>query len=77
MNTPIQRSWNRGYTLLMIIPFISLPTILFDLPRWLEIVTVVAIIGLVFFGSRLLFWGKPGGWRPSATLRNQGSDDDR
>ena len=74
MNKPIQRSWNLGYTLLMIPPFIGLATLAFDFPRWLEIVALVAILTLVFLGSRLLLWGKPGGWRPSATLPDKRHD---
>lgn len=74
MNKPIQRSWNLGYILLMFPPFIGLATIAFDLPRWLEIVCLVAIVALVFFGSRLLLWGKPGGWRPSTTLPDERHD---
>ena len=77
MAMELRTSWNVGYTLLMIPPFIGLATMVFDLPRWLEIVFLVSIFALVFFGSRLVFWGRKG-WQPSTTLPAQEAvDDDR
>lgn len=67
MKRSLQRNWDLGYTLLMIPPFIGVLTLVFDFPRWLEVVAGVAIVALVFFGSRLLFWTRPG-WQPSKTL---------
>lgn len=76
MNSNPQRPWNLGYTLLMVPPFIGLAAILIDLPLWAEIVVVVAIIACVFFGTKLLFRTK-GGWRPSQTLPEPRSHDER
>lgn len=74
MNSSPQRSWNLGYTLLMIPPFIGLATILFDLPVWAEVVVIGAILVCVFFGTKLLFRTK-GGWRPSQTLPEPPHDE--
>lgn len=75
MTSGTQRTWNLGFTLLIIAPFIGLLIVLFDPPRWIEITAVVAIIALVFVGTRL-FFRKQGGWRPSETLPEQRSDND-
>lgn len=75
MRSRTQRTWNLGYTVLMIAPFIGLPIVVFELPRWLEIVAVAAIIALVFVGTRM-FYKKNGGWRPSETLPEHGSNND-
>lgn len=48
-------------------PFIGLIGILIDVPVWLQIVIVGAVIVCMFFGTKLLFRTK-GGWRPSQTL---------
>ncbi|MFI6511822.1 hypothetical protein ACIBCT_29805 [Streptosporangium sp. NPDC050855] len=74
MTSHVQRKWTLGYTLLMIPPFIGLPLVLFDPPRWLEIVALVAILALVYFGTRLLYRQR-GGWRPSSTLPERTGDD--
>lgn len=60
-------AWRTGYVLLLVIPFIGLGLTLLDPPRWLEIVGVVAILALVFTGTRLMS-RRRGGWRPSDTL---------
>ncbi len=70
-----QNRWRSGYTLLMIPPFIGLVIILFDLPRWVEIVGVVVIVLLVGVGSSLLR-RRADGWRPSETL-GEARDDAR
>lgn len=70
-----QNRWKSGYTLLMIPPFIGLAIILFDLPRWVEMVGVALILLLVGAGSGLLR-SRAGGWRPSETL-GEGRDDAR
>lgn len=75
MAMELRKSWKVGYTLLMIPPFIGLATILFEVPRWLEIVFLISILALVFFGSRLFFWGRKG-WQPSSTLRGRSEVDD-
>jgi len=62
-------AWRTGYVLLLGIPFIGLGLTVFDPPRWLQIVGVVAIVSLVFVGSRLMN-RRRGGWRPSDTLPN-------
>ncbi len=69
------QSWNVGITLLMIPVLIGVGTIFFDVPPSLKVVVVVAIIALVFFGTRLLFRRK-GGWRPSDTLGRQTPSND-
>ncbi|MEU4830986.1 hypothetical protein [Streptosporangium sp. NPDC023615] len=74
MTPPVQRTWTLGYTLLMIPPFIGLPIVLFDLPRWVEIVALVAILALVHTGVRLLY-RRRGGWQPSKTLPERAADD--
>lgn len=70
-----ERTWNLGYTLLLVTPFLGLATILFDLPVWAEVVVVVTILVCVFFGSKLLFRTK-NGWRPSQTLPEPRSHDE-
>ncbi len=60
-------AWRNGYVLLLVIPFIGLALTLFDPPRWLQILGVIAIIGLVYTGCRLMNQRR-GGWRPSDTL---------
>ena len=62
-------AWRTGYILLLTIPFIGLGLTLFDPPRWVEIVGVVAIISLVFVGTRMMN-RRRGAWRPSDTLPN-------
>lgn len=74
MTSSVQRKWTLGYTLLMIPPFIGLPIALFDLPRWLEAIAVVAILALVYTGTRLLYRQR-GGWQPSKTLPERTGDD--
>lgn len=68
--------WQTGYALMMIPPLIGLVLIIGDPPTWLEIVGVVAIVALVFEGSRRLR-NAHGGWRPSKTLPKDGADEDR
>lgn len=75
MNDRPERTWNAGYTLLMLPPFLGLAVFLFELPRWVEITVVVAIVACVFFGMRLLFRTRDG-WRPSQTLPAPESHDE-
>lgn len=59
--------WRTGYVLIWASAFIGLSLTFFDPPRWLQVVGVVAILSLVFAGSRLMN-RRQGGWRPSDTL---------
>ena len=71
-----QRAWSRGYALLMVPPFLGLLNVLLDLPRWLEVATLLAMLALVFTGTRLLFRTR-GGQRPSATMPREQLHDVR
>ena len=69
MTTQPPTAWRTGYFLLLVIPFIGLGLTLVDLPRWAQIVGVLAILSLVFIGTRLMN-RRQGGWRPSDNLPN-------
>lgn len=75
MSMSPSQAWSVGTTVLMIPVVIGVATIFFDVPPSLKVVVVVAMIALVFFGTRLLFHRK-GGWRPSDTLGKQMPADD-
>ena len=70
-----RRTWRLGYVLLLIVPFIGLALTFTDPPRWLQIVSIVAILALVGTGSSMIR-RRVGGWRPSETLA-QPRDDER
>ena len=70
-----RRTWRLGYAVLLVAPFIGLPLVLTDAPRWLEIVAVAAILVVVGTGSSMMRH-RAGGWRPSETLI-QPRDDGR
>lgn len=63
-----RRSWRLGSMLLMANVPIGALLNFTDPPRWLQIIGVITIVAFVGVGSRLLFWGRGGGWRPSETL---------
>ena len=62
-----RKNWNLGLTLLFATPFVGLAVNFLDLPLWVDIASLIAMIALIFFGVRLIF-AKRGGWRPSDTL---------
>ncbi len=70
-----RRTWRFGYALLLIAPFIGLPLVLTDPPRWLQIIAVAVILAVVGTGSSMMR-RRIGGWRPSETL-TQPRDDER
>ena len=69
-----RRTWRLGYVLLLIVPFIGLALNFTDPPRWLQIVGVVAILGLVGTASSMMR-RRVGGWRPSETLTQPRHDE--
>ena len=52
---------------MLVAPFIGLGLVLTDPPRWLQIVCIIAILGLVAAGASLMR-RRDGAWRPSETL---------
>jgi hypothetical protein len=67
------RSWNVGYLLLLVVPFIGLVITVIELPLWVEIPGLLVVVALVGTGASLM--RRPdGGWRPSQTLP-RGDDD--
>jgi len=76
MNTQPAPRWQTGYLLLIVASLIGCLLTVTDPPTWLQIAGVVAIVALVFEGSRRLRKAH-GGWRPSQTLPQDRSDDDR
>ncbi len=69
MNTSDPRTtWNTGYSLLLVVPFLGLLLTFTDPPRWLQIAGVVVMVALVGAASTLMR-RRPGGWRPSEDVQ--------
>lgn len=67
------RTWNSGYLLLVVVPFIGLVITFTELPRWVDIIALALMVSLVGVGASLM--RRPqGGWRPSQTLPAERDD---
>jgi len=67
MNAPVPTSWNTGYIFVLAAPLVGGAMLVLDPPRWVQLVGVVVIIGLVAAGTALMH-RRRGGWLPSDTL---------
>ncbi|MEO5608077.1 MAG: hypothetical protein ABIQ61_06190, partial [Ornithinibacter sp.] len=63
-STDPRTTWNTGYSLLLVVPFLGMLLTFTDPPRWLQIPGVLVMIALVGVASRMMR-RRPGGWRPS------------
>ncbi|MEO6790388.1 MAG: hypothetical protein ABI249_01365 [Ornithinibacter sp.] len=67
-STDPRTTWNTGYSLLLVVPFLGMLLTFTDPPRWLQIIGVLVMLTLVGVASSMMR-RRPGGWRPSEDVK--------
>ncbi|MEO7422821.1 MAG: hypothetical protein ABIU87_10555 [Ornithinibacter sp.] len=67
-STDPRTTWNTGYGLLLVVPFLGMLLTFTDPPRWLQIEGALFMVALVGVASSMMR-RRPGGWRPSDGVR--------